>query len=822
VIQKKILQAAAVGSRDGITIADCSLPDYPLIFVNPAFEKMTGYSLEEVNGKNCRFLQGSLTDQEDQLDIVRTAIKHSQPCLVTLRNYRKDGSMFWSELSMSPIFGAEGQLTHYLGVQKDITEKVFLEEKLRKNEERYTFAMKATGEGLWDWSVLTGEAVYFARWKSMLGYAENEIKNEHSEWQRLIHPDDKDAALSTLDAFLNNKAKEYRSEFRMQHKDGRYINILSRGFAAKSEAGKITRLVGTHIDITERKQAEKKLTLAANVFTHAQEGIIITDVASTIIDINDTFTEISGYSRDDLIGQNPRVLQSGQHSSDFYTDMWQTISTTKQWYGEIWSKRKNGEVQPEILTISAVHDDAGTLQNYIGMYGDVSVMKENIQKLKQIANYDALTSLPNRTLLADHLNQGMAQCQRHDTSLAVAFLDLDDFKAVNDTHGHKMGDELLIILSQRMKEALREGDTLARIGGDEFTAVLANLAQIQDYQPVLERFLLAVSEPVTVGEIVLQISASIGVTLYPQDDTDADRLIRHADQAMYLAKEAGKNQYHLFDTAHDDAVNIQRESLGNISTALDRREFVLFYQPKVNMSTGEVVGVEALMRWQHPAQGLVPPLDFLPIIEGHAISLDIGEWVIDTALSQISHWKSIGITLSISVNISAYQLQQANFVTRLSTLLAAHPDVSPHDLELEVLETSALSDINHVTATMNACIDLGVHFALDDFGTGYSSLTYLRRLPTDLIKIDQSFIRDMLTDTDDLAIVEGIISLAKAFQREVIAEGVETIEHGTALLEMGCHLAQGYGIAKPMPANDMPAWLNDWKLDDAWRSVDVK
>lgn len=730
--------------------------------------------------------------------------------------------MFWSELSMSPIFGAEGQLTHYLGVQKDITEKVFLEEKLRKNEERYTFAMKATGEGLWDWSVLTGEAVYFARWKSMLGYAENEIKNEHSEWQRLIHPDDKDAALSTLDAFLNNKAKEYRSEFRMQHKDGRYINILSRGFAAKSEAGKITRLVGTHIDITERKQAEKKLTLAANVFTHAQEGIIITDVASTIIDINDTFTEISGYSRDDLIGQNPRVLQSGQHSSDFYTDMWQTISTTKQWYGEIWSKRKNGEVQPEILTISAVHDDAGTLQNYIGMYGDVSVMKENIQKLKQIANYDALTSLPNRTLLADHLNQGMAQCQRHDTSLAVAFLDLDDFKAVNDTHGHKVGDELLIILSQRMKEALREGDTLARIGGDEFTAVLANLAQIQDYQPVLERFLLAVSEPVTVGEIVLQISASIGVTLYPQDDTDADRLIRHADQAMYLAKEAGKNQYHLFDTAHDDAVNIQRESLGNISTALDRREFVLFYQPKVNMSTGEVVGVEALIRWQHPAQGLVPPLDFLPIIEGHAISLDIGEWVLDTALSQISHWKSIGITLSISVNISAYQLQQANFVTRLSTLLAAHPDVSPHDLELEVLETSALSDINHVTATMNACIDLGIHFALDDFGTGYSSLTYLRRLPTDLIKIDQSFIRDMLTDTDDLAIVEGIISLAKAFQREVIAEGVETIEHGTALLEMGCHLAQGYGIAKPMPANDMPAWLNDWKLDDAWRSVDVK
>jgi EAL domain-containing protein (putative c-di-GMP-specific phosphodiesterase class I) len=299
-------------------------------------------------------------------------------------------------------------------------------------------------------------------------------------------------------------------------------------------------------------------------------------------------------------------------------------------------------------------------------------------------------------------------------------------------------------------------------------------------------------------------------------------LLRHSDQAMYVAKQAGKNQYHVFDTAHDDAVNIQRESLGNIRAALDRPDFVLFYQPKVNMSTGEVVGVEALIRWQHPAQGLVPPLDFLPIIEGHALSLDIGEWVIDTALSQISHWKSMGITLPISVNISAYQLQQVNFVTRLTALLAAHPDVDPQNLELEVLETSALNDINHVTATMNACIDLGVNFALDDFGTGYSSLTYLRRLPTNLIKIDQSFIRDMLTDTNDLAIVEGIISLAKAFQREVIAEGVETIEHGTALLEMGCHLAQGYGIARPMPANDIPAWLNDWKPDDAWRTVDVK
>jgi diguanylate cyclase (GGDEF)-like protein/PAS domain S-box-containing protein len=687
VIDIKILQAVVIGARDGITIVDASLPDYPLIFVNPAFERMTGYSFEEVNGKNCRFLQCPFTDQEDQLDKIRTAIKHSQPCLDTLKNVRKDGSIFWNELSLSPIFNAKEQLTHYLGVQKDITEKVFLEEKLRKSETRYAFAMKATRQGLWDWSVLSGETIHFALWKSMLGYADNEIKDEISEWESLIHPDDKDSALSTLEVFLNNKTKEYESEFRLQHKDGSYINILSRGFAVENEGGKITRVVGTNVDVTERKKTEKKLKLAANVFTHSREGIIITDAAGTIIDINDTFTEISGYSREDLFGQNPRILQSGQHSSDFYADMWQTISTTKQWYGEIWNKRKNGEVYPEILTISAVLNDAAKVQNYVGLYGDVNALRENIQKIEQITNYDALTNLPNRTLLADRLNHRMAQCQRHDTLLAVALLDLDDFKAVNDAHGHNVGDELLIILSQRMQGVLREGDTLARIAGDEFIAVFANLAQIQDCQLALERLLLLVSEPITVGEIVLQVSASIGVTLYPQDGADADRLIRHADQAMYLAKQAGKNRYHWFDTARDDAVNIRRESLDNISTALDRREFVLFYQPKVNMSTGEVVGVEALIRWQHPARGLVPPLDFIPTIEGHALSLDIGEWVIDTALSQINHWKSIGMTLTISVNISAYQLQQTNFVTRLSILLAAHPDVSPQDLSLEVLET---------------------------------------------------------------------------------------------------------------------------------------
>jgi diguanylate cyclase (GGDEF)-like protein/PAS domain S-box-containing protein len=447
----------------------------------------------------------------------------------------------------------------------------------------------------------------------------------------------------------------------------------------------------------------------------------------------------------------------------------------------------------------------------IGMHTDITQMKEYQGKLERIANYDTLTNLPNRVLLADRLNQAMLQSQRRQRSVAVAFMDLDGFKDINDTHGHNVGDQLLVALSQRMKEALREGDTLARIGGDEFIAVMIDLERVADSESVLLRLLEAAAATVAVGDTVIQVSISIGVTLYPQDGVDADQLMRHADQAMYVAKQAGKNRYHLFDTEQDDAIKTQRQTIDEVSLGLENREFVLYYQPKVNMCTGKIIGVEALIRWQHPELGLLPPIRFLPALEGQVISIKLGEWVLDTALSQINQWQKLGINLPVSVNICAYQLQKSNFVTRLTTLLAAHPQVDPSYLELEILETIALSDIDKVSVIMKGCQKLGVQFALDDFGTGYSSLTYLKRLPAHLIKIDKSFVRDMLVNADDLAIIEGVVGLARAFQRNVIAEGVETIAHGEALIKLGCELGQGYGIARPMLASEIPAWASNWK-----------
>ncbi|TWX53653.1 EAL domain-containing protein [Colwellia hornerae] len=442
---------------------------------------------------------------------------------------------------------------------------------------------------------------------------------------------------------------------------------------------------------------------------------------------------------------------------------------------------------------------------------------EHHEQLERMAHYDVLTNLPNRVLLADQLNQAIAVCKRRNNSVAVAFMDLDGFKAVNDKFGHSVGDELLLAVSQRMKEALREGDTLARIGGDEFIAVMADLEGIEGSVPVVKRLLKAAAEPVVIGDDVIQVSASIGITLHPQDGTDSEQLMRHADQAMYMAKKAGKNGYHVFDTEQENASKVREESIGDVSSALAQKEFVLHYQPKVNMRTGEVIGVEALIRWQHPVRGLVPPLEFLPAIEGHVMSLDLGEWVISSALSQISQWQSMGLNIPISVNISAFQLTQKNFSERLALLLALHPEVNSCSLELEILETTALSDIAQVSSTMAKCHGLGVRFAFDDFGTGYSSLTYLKQLPAYLIKIDQSFVRDMLEDADDLAIIEGVVGLANAFKREVIAEGVETVAHGVALLKLGCEKAQGYGIARSMPGSDIPDWIASWKTDDSWQ-----
>lgn len=482
--------------------------------------------------------------------------------------------------------------------------------------------------------------------------------------------------------------------------------------------------------------------------------------------------------------------------------------------------RHNGKTITYHSTKLPLFDEDGRIYALCGISTDITVLKEREAQLKHIAHYDMLTMLPNRVLLADRLHQAMILARRRRKLLAVVYLDLDGFKAINDRHGHDIGDQLLVALAGRMKETLRDSDTLARLGGDEFIAVLLDLPDSIGSVPMIERLLGAAAQPVPIGELMLNASASLGVTFYPQaDDVDADQLLRQADQAMYQAKLAGKNRFHFFDAEKDRTARGMHASLEQVRQALERQQLVLHYQPKVNMRSGEIIGVEALLRWDHPEQGLLLPDGFLPLIENHPLAIRLGSWVLEEALNRMEAWQAEGIGLPVSINIGARQLLQPAFSRELHDLLRRHPSIRPAQVEIEILETSALEDLVQVSKVIDECRAIGIRFSLDDFGTGYSSLSYLKRLPVDQLKIDRSFVSDMLDDPDDLTILDGVIGLAAAFGRQVIAEGVETDEHARMLLRLGCELGQGYGIARPMPGNEIASWVHQWRPDASWSAI---
>jgi len=574
-------------------------------------------------------------------------------------------------------------------------------------------------------------------------------------------------------------------------------------------------------DVSERRRSEADLRLAASVYANSYEGIVIADADRQIVDVNPAFTRITGYALDEVVGRSPKLLSSGQHDSGFYADMWQSIADHDFWQGEITNRRRNGALYTEILSISVIRDSDGALQHYIGVFSDITLLKAHEDELYRIAHYDHLTNLPNRRLFSDRLSQALARSRRSDASVAVCYLDLDGFKAVNDTHGHSIGDKLLIELSSRLLSVLRVDDTLARLGGDEFVLLLASVGEPRECESALERVLEVVATPVEIEGKRLSVTASIGVTVYPADPVDADTLLRHADQAMYLAKEGGKNSFHFFDPIHDQQVQTQRHYMQRLREALDAGEFVLHYQPKVNLLDGAVKGFEALLRWQHPQEGLLAPGGFLHYVEGTELEIQLGEWVLKSVVKQIQIWRAAGILVSVSANISADHLLRDNFAQRLQEILADYPRTIAQCLELEILETAALADLKKAVHTITQCRKMGVQFSLDDFGTGYSSLTYFLNLPVQVLKIDQSFVRAMLDDPGGLGIVESVVRLAQAFNRPVIAEGVETLEHGAALLHLGCPLAQGYGVARPMPVEQVVGWMAEWQAKAAWRRIVV-
>lgn len=566
---------------------------------------------------------------------------------------------------------------------------------------------------------------------------------------------------------------------------------------------------------------KRRMLLSDKVFNHSHDRITISDADGNIVDVNPAFSRMTGYSKQEVLGKNPRFLQSGRQSKAFYKTMWERILRDGFWQGELWNRRKDGELYAEQSSISAIRDESGNIQNYISISSDVTQKAyEHQQELEYQAYHDALTGLPNVMLIRDRLEHAINLANRDDKRVIVASLDIDNFKRINAKFGHVIGDKAIECMGQRLNQLRRQGDTLGRVTGDEFIFIIEGTTGANFITTLLDRIRQQTSLPMTIDGRVIEVTVSIGATAYPDDKHDADTLIRHATQALHSAKSKGRDQINWFDADQEREQTQLTRLIKRLRQAMKDKKLVLFYQPKVDMKACDIVGAEALLRWQTAEGKLVPPGDFLPHIEQHPFSIELGDYVIEEALSQMERWQRQGLTLPVSVNVSSIQLLDETFVERLSASLRRHPTIDPGLFEIEILESAAIGKLNEAAIVIERCKALGVNVSLDDFGTGYAALDYLKRLPAQTLKIDQSFVREMSNDDNDMTIVKGIIGLAEAFNFSVIAEGVETPEQGRLLVALGCSVGQGYGIAKPMPAAEVTDWVERWECPSNWRFND--
>lgn len=588
------------------------------------------------------------------------------------------------------------------------------------------------------------------------------------------------------------------------------INGEQRSFEARLVHTRDDLVVSIVRDITSSKLMERQLREAASVFEHASEGIFITDGDSTIRRINRGFTRLTGYTAEDVVGKDPGFLSAGRYSASDYQRLWKTLQSNGHWSGEKWNRRKDGRSIAVLQTITAIRDSDQQTDGYLALMTDLTEIKEQRDQLQRIARHDPLTGLGNRAQLLDDLQR--ASSPPNHSLLALIQFDLDDFKEINDRFGKTAGDEVLIRIARRLEACRGHFGMPARLGGDEFGLLLDDCSDRDGYRRKVEQVRAALCRPLRIGAETVQVSASIGVAYSGAGNSvDPEKLLRQADQAMFQAKQLGKNRSVEFDQEKDLEARRAHQQRDRIERGLRQGEFVLHFQPQVNMQSGQVIGMEALVRWDHPQRGILPPGDFLPMISDHPQAIMLGEEVLEMVMAHYDRWLDEGYRLAICVNIDGFQLNQPDFPAKLEAVLARHPRLRPEHLQLEVLETSALEDMARTNRNMQACIRLGVRFSIDDFGTGFSSLGYLQDLPARTLKIDRRFVSGLPDDEGSLQIVKAIIALARSFNLMLIAEGAETEVQIKHLLDLGCEVFQGYAIARPMPGEAVIEWLRQWQ-----------
>ncbi len=772
--------------------------DLIITYCNDRFADILRTSIERIIGLDMKFLKDQSVLPALRKTLTGEKAYYEGHYSATLSD--ASGSV---AMTCAPSRDDSGKITGGIAIVEDITARKQTEESLEENREKFRALSEAAFEAIF----ISEKGLCLeqnSRAQEMFGYtAEEAVGRQGTEW---IAPMDRDLVLQNM-----MSGYELPYEATGLRKDGSTFpaSIRGRMMHYKDREVRVTSMR----DISGQKQAENDLRIAATAF-ESQEGMLITDADRAILRVNRAFTHITGYSAEEVIGKNPRLLGSQHQTADFYAAMWDKLNNTGSWEGEIWNQRKNDEIYPEYLTITAVKDPCGAVTNYVATFSDISVRKAAEDEIQHLAYYDSLTHLPNRRLLMDRLNQALASSTRNGRQGALLFIDLDNFKTLNDTLGHDIGDLLLQRVAERLVSCVREGDTVARLGGDEFVVMLEDLnEQAQDAaaqtEIVGEKILATLNQPYQLASHECRSTPSIGATLFNNHERAIEELMKQADIAMYQAKKAGRNALRFFDPQMQSTINARATLESELRKALENHQFQLHYQIQVD-SSNRPLGAEALIRWMHPERGMVSPAQFIPLAEETGLILPIGLWVLETACAQLKTWEQDAFTrnLVLAVNVSANQFRQPDFVTQVQVTVQHHA-INLNLLKLELTESLLLENIEETIAKMNALNEIGIQFSLDDFGTGYSSLQYLKRLSLTQLKIDQSFVRDIATDSSDKAIVRTIIAMAHSLNLDVIAEGVETEDQQLLLMDKGCTHFQGYLFSKPVPVGQFEKLLKE-------------
>lgn len=784
---------------------------------NQAFEVFIGYSESFIIGKNDFDLYPNdkahhFQSQDQKILAQEITLTYQE----NLLNHR--GLSLTLETLKTPFYSSKGQILGLIGISRDIALRQQVEENLHHSQDMLRIVIDNVPQSIFwkDWAgVYLGCNTRFAQ---MIGVSSSDfiIGKTNKQLQEIDNIDKE--LLVLLDRCLHQiKTASYHCIESLQRQTNTQWFDMSK-VPLHDINGNVIGILSSFEDVTEKKRTDEKLKQAAQVLENSTEAICITDAHTHILSVNKAFAKITGYTETEVIGKKTKILSSGKHDKEFYKEMWYAIENSSYWEGEIWNRRKTGEIYPEWLHISVIKDESsGEVSNYLAIFSDISRHKQNEQRLAYLAHYDQLTSLPNRTLFYERLNRALTTAHQNNTQVAILFLDLDRFKYINDTWGHAVGDLLLKDVASRLLDCVHKYDTVARLGGDEFTAILENISNGEEIGVVAQNILEAMKPAFNLNGYETFMTTSIGISIYPSDGKDAGTLLKHADTAMYRAKESGKNNYQFFTSQMNIQAHRRVFMEVKLRHALERDEFILYYQPQIHLASGYMIGAEALLRWQHPEMGLVSPKEFISLAEETGLVVNIGEWVLREVCLQHQRWRDSGLPiLRLAVNLSSRQFHQADLVEMVSKVVKeTRMDVAL--LELEITESVLMEDFQEAAKILNELKRMGISIAIDDFGTGYSSLSYLKLFPVDKLKIDRSFIQDIPANQDDMRITKAIVALARSLHLQVIAEGVENKSQMAFLKSLRCDEIQGFLMGRPMPAEEFIAFVQNHSQEGTTR-----